>query len=61
VIDVGSTRSVQALVRIALQYGFRKAGKQVFIRVSSNRPWEEISQDPLMAHFFANARSLGLY
>lgn len=61
VIDVGSTRSVQALVRIALQYGFRKAGKQAFIRVSSNRPWEEISQDPLMAHFFANARSLGLY
>ena len=61
VIDVGSTRSVPALVRIALQFGFRKAGQQVFIRVSSNRPWHEFSQEPFVSEFFARARTLGLY
>jgi len=61
VIDVGSTRSVPALIRIALKFGFRKAGQQVFIRVSSNRPWHEFSDEPFVTEFFARARTLGLY
>ncbi len=61
IIDVGSTRSVPSLIRIALRFGFRKGGDQAFIRVSSNRPWEEIAHEPFIAEFFANTRRLGLY
>ena len=61
VIDVGNTLSVTSLIRIALRFGFRKGGDQAFIRVSSNRPWEEIAREPFIAEFFANTRRLGLY
>jgi exosortase len=61
VVDVGSTRSVPALIRIALRFGFRRGGEQAFIRVSSNRPWEEIANEPFVAEFFGHARQLGLY
>ena len=61
VIDVGSTLSVPALVRVALRYGFRNGAPQAFIRVSSNRPWKDLSSEPLVAEFFARARALGLY
>ena len=61
VIDVGSTRSVPALIRIALRFGFRRGGEQAFIRVSSNRPWEEIANEPFVAEFFGHVRQLGLY
>jgi hypothetical protein len=61
VVDVGNTRSVSALVRIALQYGFRKGSAQAFIRVSSNQPWNQISKEPFLGQFFANTRRLGLY
>ena len=61
VVDVGNTRSVSALVRIALQYGFRKGSAQAFIRVSSNQPWDKISGEPFLGQFFANTRRLGLY
>ena len=61
IIEVGSTGSVPALIRIALRFGFRRGGDQAFIRVSSNRPWEEIAHEPFVAEFFAHARQLGLY
>jgi len=61
VVDIGNTRSVSALVRIALQYGFRKGSAQAFIRVSSNQPWNQISKEPFISQFFANTRRLGLY
>ncbi|HEY5078753.1 MAG TPA: exosortase/archaeosortase family protein [Opitutaceae bacterium] len=60
VVDVGSTRSVGALLGIALRFGFRKGGAQMFIRISSNRAWDEISGEPLIADFLGRARSLGL-
>jgi hypothetical protein len=61
IIDVGNTRSVPALIRIALRFGYRRGGEQAFIRVSSNRPWEEIAHEPFIADFFGRARQLGLY
>jgi exosortase len=60
-VDIGDPKSVPALIRIALRYGFRKGGRQAFVRVSSNRPWGEISREPFMAKFFGQARVLGLY
>ena len=52
--------SATELLRIAWRYGFRHDGDQLFVRVSSNRPWEEIASEPLLAEFFANTRTLGL-
>jgi hypothetical protein len=48
------------LLRIAWRYGFRHDGDQLFVRVSSNRPWSEIAREPLLTEFFARTRSLGL-
>lgn len=52
--------SATALLRIALRYGFRHDGDQLFIRVSCNRPWPEIEHEPLLAQFFAHTQALGL-
>jgi hypothetical protein len=52
--------SAVELLRIALRYGFRREGDQMFVRVSSNRPWAQIGREPLLAEFFARSRSLGL-
>ena len=49
-----------ALLRIALRYGFRKDGDQLFIRISSNRPWREIADEAPVAEFFSQTRALGL-
>ncbi|MET0262815.1 MAG: exosortase/archaeosortase family protein [Rariglobus sp.] len=48
-IAQGDPRSAGALLKLAWDYGFRTAGEQLFVRVSSNRPWEEIRDDPLLA------------
>lgn len=48
------------LLRIALKYGFRHDGDQLFVRVSSNRPWDQIAAEPLLAEFFARTRAIGL-
>lgn len=53
-------RSPGELLRIAWRYGFRHAGDQFFVRVSSNRPWNEIAGEPLLAEFFARTQALGL-
>jgi hypothetical protein len=52
-------RSARELLALAWRYGFRKNGDQLFVRVSSNRPWNTIAGEPLMAGIFANLRSLG--
>jgi hypothetical protein len=39
------------LLRIAWRYGFRRDGDQLFVRVSSNRPWDEIAARPPLAQF----------
>ena len=48
------------LLRMAWRYGFRRGGDQLFVRISSNRTWPQIAQEPLLAEFFARSRALGL-
>jgi len=48
------------LLRIALRFGFRHEGDQLFVRVSSTRPWADIAPEPLLAAFFAATDPLGL-
>jgi hypothetical protein len=48
------------LLRIAWRYGFRRGGDQLFVRVSSNRPWGDIAEETICAEFFARTRALGL-
>ena len=60
-VEVSGAHSVPALVSIALRFGFRRGGDQVFVRVSSNRGWDEISGLGFLDDFFARARPLGLY
>jgi exosortase len=60
-VDVGDPKSVRALIRIALRYGFRRGDSQAFIRISGNRSWDEISRQPFVSEFVERARALGLY
>jgi exosortase len=48
------------LLRIAWRYGFRHDGDQVFVRLSSNRPWAQIKDEPLVREFFGRLKDLGL-
>ncbi|MGC4074179.1 MAG: exosortase/archaeosortase family protein [Nibricoccus sp.] len=52
--------SPQKLLRLALRYGFRRDGDQLFIRISSNHPWEKISHDPLLQEILTRLHPLGL-
>ena len=52
--------SALALLQLAWRYGFRRSGDQLFVRVSSNRPWSEIANEPILGEFFARTRALGL-
>lgn len=52
--------SVPALVENALRYGFRREGEQYFVRLSSNRPWHELMDEPLVRQIFRNLEPLGL-
>jgi hypothetical protein len=52
--------SVPALLRLALQYGFRRQGDQYFVRVSSNQPWPELAGDPLVREIFTHLAAIGL-
>lgn len=52
-------RSVRELLALAWRYGFRKNGDQLFVRVSSNRPWNTLASEPLLADIFANLRVVG--
>jgi len=52
--------SIRRLLDIAWNYGFQHDGEQLFVRVSSNRPWAEISGEPLVQGLFGELRSEGL-
>lgn len=52
--------SVPALLELAWHYGFRRQGDQSFIRISSNKPWMEIANEPLVAEIVSNLTKLGL-
>jgi len=48
------------LLRFAWRYGFRHDGDQLFVRISSNRRWEEIGREPLLETLFNRLQPLGL-
>ena len=48
------------LLRIAWRYGFRHDGDQMFVRLSSNRPWSQIGQEPLVAELLGRLKPFGL-
>jgi hypothetical protein len=52
--------SAARLLRLAWRYGFGQPRDQLFVRVSSNRPWQEIASQPTLRQFFANLEPLGL-
>ncbi len=52
--------SASALLKTALRYGFRHGGDQLFVRVSSNRSWTEIANEPVLKEIFARLQPLGL-
>lgn len=60
VIDYRAPYAVRNLVAIALEYGFRREGTQYFVRFSSNRPWEDLHDDPLVRQIFANFSRIGV-
>ncbi len=53
-------RSAAALMKLALTYGFRTDGEQLFVRVSSNRPWAEVGDEPLVTDILSRLQPHGL-
>jgi exosortase len=52
--------SAVRLLGLAWRYGFGHAEDQLFVRVSSDRPWQEIASQPVLRQFFENLKPLGL-
>lgn len=52
--------SPRNVLKIATRYGFKRAGDQMFVRVSSNRALGDLANDPLLADFFARLQPHGL-
>jgi exosortase len=48
------------LLSLAWHYGFRKDGEQLFVRFSSNRPWTELSREPLVREIVTRLQAVGL-
>jgi exosortase len=53
-------RSPRELLAIAWHYGFRRNGEQLFVRISSNQPWNAIAGEPLLAEIFDHLHAFGL-
>lgn len=60
VISYRDPYSVPALFQIALRYGFRRPGDQFFVRISSNKPWSELKDEPLVREILTNLTRIGL-
>jgi exosortase len=60
VIGYRDPYSIPALFQIALKYGFRQPGDQFFIRISSNKPWAELKDEPLLREILTNLNRVGL-
>jgi len=52
--------SVARLLKVTLRYGFGQPQDQLFVRVSGNRPWDEIASLPAVRQFFERLQPLGL-
>ena len=52
--------SAPRLLGLGLRYGFSHPEAQLFVRISSNRPWQEIASQPTVRQFLENLKSMGL-
>ncbi|MCF7687311.1 MAG: exosortase-associated EpsI family protein [Cephaloticoccus sp.] len=52
--------SVTELLRSAWRYGFTRQADQLFVRVSSDLPWDQLMNEPLLIEIFSNLKPLGL-
>jgi exosortase len=52
--------SAPRLLALGLRYGFSNPEAQLFVRISSNRPWQEIASQPAVRQFLDNLKPLGL-
>lgn len=52
--------NIVELLGIAWRYGFRRDGDQLFVRVSSNRPWADFGNEPFVRETFERLQPLGL-
>jgi exosortase len=48
------------LLHLAVRYGYKHDGDQLFVRVSSNHAWSEIAPSPTLVRFFEALKPLGL-
>jgi exosortase len=60
VIAYEKPNSPAELLRIALHYGFSRSRSQMFVRFSSNRPWADVENEPLVAEICRRLQPLGL-
>jgi exosortase len=60
VIDYRDPYSLSALLDLALRYGFRRQGSQYFVRLSGNRPWEQLEREPLVREIGERLHTIGL-
>jgi exosortase len=60
VIEPTGANSPRQLLSLAWHYGFRKDGDQYFVRISSNLPWEQIANEPLVHDALHHFRLIGL-
>jgi hypothetical protein len=59
-INIRDSLSPRAALATALEYGFKRDGPQMFIRVTSNRPWSRIGREDALAEFFRRTQAQGL-
>lgn len=53
-------RSWSRLLRLGWEYGFRRDGDQLFVRISCNQPWSTLQNEPLLRDAFSRLQPLGL-
>jgi len=55
-----SPYSVPGLTALALAYDLRRDGDQLFVVVSSNRAWDDVTASPATKEFFRRVAPLGI-
>lgn len=53
-------RAPLELLKSVFRYGVRSDGEQLFVRLSSNQPWDMLADEPLIAEVFDRLRPYGL-
>ena len=60
IIEELNPRRPLELITSVLRYGVRSEGDQLFVRISSNREWNEIRDDPLIPQIFSKLQPYGI-